>query len=232
MKRTISMSVFLFLILLGKAQGDKELLRSVFKNMSSQYTDQLPEHVCYMSYSLHTVHLDSLEKPTDVTIEVWKKNNLVEIKSDQMNVFQDMKETFIMLPDKHVIVRNDASLKDEIAVRKSMALYDSLLNYCEVFKSVREKSKNGYNRKISISINEKGQQLFKIKRADYFVDADSKNIKKVRVYYSDNVSATLKISYVDYMINELNYDYKGKELSEHVFTYFLTNDKLKNNYKD
>ncbi|HET6227055.1 MAG TPA: hypothetical protein VFF27_12290 [Bacteroidia bacterium] len=234
MKKSLGICICLFFSYVVHAQGDKEVLQNIFKNMSSQYTEQETEKVFFMSYSLHTVHLDTLEKPTDVTIEVWKKNSLVEIKSAQMNVYQDLKETFIMLPDKHMIMRNDATLRkqDQASVNKNMGLYDSLLNYSQIVDSQIQKFKKEYDRKISIAVNEKGQQLFKIKKADYFINTETKTIKKVRVYYTDQTAALSKIAYVDYIINDMQEDYQGKKLSAQVASIFLNGDKLKNTYKD
>jgi hypothetical protein len=219
-----------FLLSVGNAQEDKEFLRSIFKNMGEQGKVQQPDQTFYMSYSLHTVNVDSLQKPTDATIQVWKKNKLIEIKSAEMNVFQDEKDAFIVLPHKKLILRNDAALKQQgdASMDKYLALYDSLLNYSRITKNIAVKSK-GYDRQISIEVDEKGQYLFKIKKADYFVNTTTRSIKKVRMYYGDSFKSS--IAYVDYLINDLEYNYKRKHLSDNVETAFLTNNKLKENFK-
>lgn len=229
MKRVIVGCMLLLLIPHANAQGDKEFLRAVLKTMERENASGDKNQVCYMNYSLHTVSMDTLQKPTDVIIEVWKKNKMMEVKNSQMNVFQDEKEVFIVLPDKQLVVRNDAAFKKEDgqSVTRYLSIFDSLLNYSTVTRNQVVKSK-GYDRQVSIAINEKGQYIFKMKKIDYFIDSGAKKIKKVRMHYENSTSG---IDYVDYTINELNNNFKGKDFPDQVATQFLNGNNLKEKYK-
>lgn len=232
MKKIFILFVSMILVAFNP-QEEMELLRSIFKNISRQSVAVNPEQVFYMSYSLSTFNVDSTEQPISSTIEVWTKNKLVEVKSPQMQVYQDSKDAFIILPLKHLIVRNDAdTIKNaEMNGKKMLAMYDSLLRYSSISASEKVKA-TGYDKHIAIKVNEKGQEMFGVSKADYWIDSNARTIKKVRICYAaESAQYNAQISYVDYMINKMEYDHKGKKLSNNVALNFLKNNKLKENYK-
>jgi hypothetical protein len=232
-KKFLILFLFAPILLAFSPQDDMELLRSVFKNINDQSKAVSPEQVFYINYSLSTGSTDSTEQPVNSTIEVWTKNKLVEVKNPEMQVFQDEKEVFILLPAKHLILRNDAASmkKTDIAGKKMLAMYDTLLQYSRITASEKVKAK-GYDKHISIALTEKGRELMGISKADYYIDSQARAIKKVSIYYSGESSQhNAQIAYVNYTINKIEYDHKGKKLNSNVASAFISNNKLKESYK-
>lgn len=236
----IKYRICLFLLLSGsfiqlRAQETcMQELKEIFRHMQQERPSG-DQRVYYLNYAVKTVMADSAKHPPrESTIELWSKGKLMEIKSSEMLVYQDKDEAFVVIPSKKMIMRNDAMPDQREVLQKQNALVQDTLLKRSSIQSCRQVKGDGYNKVISLLMNEQGRELSGIMKAEYDVDTESKQVKHVRVYYTENHPARMgqDLVYTQYSFRRTSYDYKGKTLSDKVETKFMKDGtRLKETYK-
>lgn len=210
-------------------------LKGIFRQVHQSAEAASPGKTCYMSYSVKPVMKDSAAHPAvESTIELWKKGKLMEIRSSDMQVYQDEREAFIVIPSKKLIMRNDAvSAKSHDLQKQYSILQDTLLKCSRVQSCLARKGK-GFNKTIMLLVNERGQAMLGIQKAEYDVDTEAALVRNIRVYYTENSPANpyQDLLYTQYSFHQTSYDHKGKTLSSSVENKFMKNKAgLKESYK-
>ena len=217
--------LFGFLIQVRAQEKCKQELKDIFRQMQNAMPSG-DQQMYYLNYAVKTVMADSANHPPqESTIELWLKGKLMEIKSKEMLVYQDQDEAFVVIPAKKMIMRNDAVMDQKEVLQKQYALVqDTLLKRSTVHSCIAVKG-NGYNRVITLRMNEQAQELSGMYQAEYYVDTEAAQIKQVRVYYTENHSSGMgqELLYTQYSFTKTSYDYKGKTLHDKVENKFMKN---------
>jgi hypothetical protein len=202
---------------------------AVIKNIRACYASEFKKQdealkndkVCYMKYAVKAVSVDSLNVPySESTIEAWYRKNHIEIKSRDMELYQDEKEVLTILPTKKLILRSDAVIKDSKSQNRILLKFDTLLNYCTV-KS-QNSVKNSSLTLVELDVNDRGIKMSGVKKIFYYLDLKKQSISKVKIIYAHkNGSLTESIAYAEYDFKVQDYDYKGKKLSDNVSDTFI-----------
>jgi len=209
-----------------------EQLKSAFsKMMKDSKNINAGDNMSYTNYTVKVVYNDSTNHPAVVsTIEIWQQKKLIEIKSTEMEVYQDEKDAFMVLPSKKLITRANAVMRGAPDKLNTVlgSMQDSLFKNAKISSCIDSKVK-GYDKIIMLDVNERTSGTTGISRYIYYVNTTELFIKKIKIIYkndSDESSEPNGLSSVEYVINQVDYSYKGKKLNENVQKKIMKTDKL------
>ena len=184
--------------------------------------------VCYLKYLVKTtVDKQSPVPASETTIEAWTCKKMMEIKSKDMEVYQDEKESLIIMPVKKLIVRNDAVMKEKGFDSKISFIHDTILSHCTVVKE--EKTNGGKKKNIELDVNKTGEQLSNIDRLEYVVDVAEKKIEKLVIHYKKGSgSFSNSFSSVSYTFLDMDFNCTNRKLGFNISDGFIKKKKQAN----
>ena len=193
------------------------LLRSIYSKMNGSH---LNDEVLYLNYTVIAVPYDTVNNETTTnTIEVWMNKQQMHLKSDHMQVYQDNKDIFTILPNKKLVYRSDAFPGPEKAKKagKLGLLQDTLFTLCHVVQC--ESNPASPYQKIVLRTNERGKKLFNIRELVFHIDTRKQVLKRIRINYNKKwmlPGLNEGLSYMEYTFNTNVHDAGKKKLDKPV----------------
>jgi hypothetical protein len=208
-------------------------VRSLYRKLNSLDALKNPENkMYYLHYSVKAVAHDSMKnKIPDTEIRMWMNRERMEVQSKEMEVYQDEKNAFVVLPTRKMILRNDPDRRANLVKRRKLnLLQDTLFALSRIVSC--EKLPGTALKRLILEVNEEGQRLLKIKRLTFLVDLPAQQIKNIRLDYTHADSGGVtELASVNYKIEEMSMDYKNKNLDGNIASHFVGwNDKLLSRY--
>lgn len=213
-----------------------EQLKGIYKKMNAINSTPSKGKRYYMDYTVRTATDDSSRAGiTASRIQTWMDDKHLQIKSKEMEIYQDDLDVFTVLPQQKIVLRADADKhagKDKL--RKTTFIQDTLFSLSKVTECQDLKDDKA-NKKIVLSLNTIGQERFHISKITFLLQTEKQEVKKIRVdYVQKRKEARTKnneIVYVEYTFNEISFDSK-KVLNDKVKDVFLHSEsELNSNYK-
>jgi hypothetical protein len=164
--------------------------------------------VYFLDYSVKSVTKDSLKDGIKASfIRMWMDSKKMEVQSDDMQVYQDEKNAFVVIPSRKMILRNDPLF----ALSKVLS--------CGMIGNTSFKQ-------VVLEVNESGRQLLKISKMSFVIDTRSHEFKNMRLDFAggENQDGN-RIMYVCYDFKTLSMDCKDKILSTDFAPRFLASEK-------
>ncbi|MBL4898911.1 MAG: hypothetical protein JKX76_04575 [Colwellia sp.] len=215
-------------------------VKTIYDQLRNAPIDLNGKHTYYVDYSVRTVTRDSMESgPLDSRIQMWMQGESMRILSKEVEVYQDRKEVFTVMPLQKALVRTDKMLTSQNDHKKqNMALFQDTLfalskvSYCESLKL-----NTGVGKRVVLQLSGEGRELLHIKSIVFDIDEAKRQIVKVRVNYADDYksprSPLSQIVYVEYIINHLDFQNNKKIDGPRVVSLFLeSNGDLNERYRD
>jgi len=193
------------------------------------------KQVYYVNYTVRTVSRDSLNDGIgESTIEMWMAGKRMHLKSAEMEIYQDEKEVFTVLPHNKMLVRSDRLAHADNTRGEQVALFQDTLF---ALSTVSQCQTIGRHKRIVLDVDAAGQQLYQIKQMRFDIDIEREMIRKVRVCYTNSYRSSIpsmnNTAYVEYIVHDLSYDYKGRIKLRAVAGMFLDgNGRPKTAYAD
>lgn len=185
---------------------------NIFKKM---YTT-LPKNnrVVFVNYQLVTVlRAQSKQEKEEVNttdIKIYSGEKQYRFFSKDIIVYQDEKYTFTIIPSKRIVYWANAALDKNIQRRLTTAqnLQDTLFhNYEKVnCKTIEQDGKTC--KLVTLIPNKNWASLTQVAYIDFYLSADGTQVLKEKMVYT----TAKKMKSVEYIFNEVNYDYKKIDL--------------------
>lgn len=209
------------------AEGCINEVKSMYKKMLL-FNPMLPkeEKTYYMNYSLRTVPKDSVRDPVSVSFtEIWASGLNLEINNEYMSVYQDADEAFIVLPQKKLIMRNDAykpGSSKEKKMNRLNFIQDTLFSMSKTTRCMQLEDGSKF---IELEVNEKGRQMLSVKRLTFIVDLKEQQFRKVKIEYTDGGGGLAgQVAYIEYEFKDVSFNYLTKRPSSNVSRIFMRSD--------
>lgn len=210
-----------------------EQVRSMYRQLESiSQVPKLEGKVFYISYDVKAVMKDSTnDGVARSTIEMWLSKKQMQLKSREMELYQDENDMFALLPQKKMIVRSDATplSDDKLRRQRFSVIQDTLFALSTVKTCSRLKQEEaGADKLIVLELNEKGRQMLNTKTVSFYVNTAANELKKVKIEYDWQKASPevyTDLAYVEYSINHYSFDYKKKKLETHVERIFMRSPK-------
>lgn len=204
-------------------------VRNMYKKLESISTPPALEgKIFYLNYTVRTVTKDSVaDGRIESKVEMWLSKKQLQMKSREMEIYQDENDVFAILPQKKMILRSDAvSIKDQESRQKRMSmLQDTLFTLSKVAACTMLKSTVGDADKVVVlEVNEKGKQLLNISRVTFYINSSKNEFKKVKIEYDWKKAlpgSMTDLVYTEYVINQYSFNYTKKKLEKNVERLFM-----------
>ena len=187
-------------------------VQSLYKQMLAQQPPTESKQVYYVNYTVRTVSQDSLNDGiAESNIEMWMAGKRMQLKSTEMEIYQDEDEVFTVLPRHKMLVRSDRLPNEDNSRGEQAAFFQDTLF---ALSTVSQCQTMGHQKRIIMDVGATGQQLYQIKQVRFDINLDREMIRQVRVSYTDSYRSSFpsmhNTAYMDYIVHELNYDYKER----------------------
>jgi hypothetical protein len=182
--------------------------------------------VYFLDYSVKSVTKDSLKDGIKASfIRMWMDSKKMEVQSDDMQVYQDEKNAFVVIPSRKMILRNDPDRRENKAKSGLISkAQDTLFALSKVLSCGM--IGNTSFKQVVLEVNESGRQLLKISKMSFVIDTRSHEFKNMRLDFAggENQDGN-RIMYVCYDFKTLSMDCKDKILSTDFAPRFLASEK-------
>lgn len=167
-------------------------VRNIYKKYSEAGSVMLKENKsCHMNYVVRTVTEDSIKDGiTESAIEMHMSKGHLQVKSSQMEVYQDEQDAFVVLPIKKMVLRTDPDTRTDIEKRTNRLKFiqDTLFSMSKVTVCKTVSNKGNTNKRIVMEVNEMGMEMTSIKRITFDLNTKTNQFERVRIEYSPYAS--------------------------------------------
>jgi hypothetical protein len=197
--------------------GENQLkeIRSVFDRLNTLPSSE--NESCYMQYTVISVAnnktMDNKPLISKADFEVYASEKQNRIYNREIIVLKDQSNTFTILPSRKTIYISDAVVgkKNETLYDKLKVIQDTVFANAEKIESEKVIDKE-YNKVISISLNKRLSNYLEIKKISYYIQSETKTLKRVFVEYIENKPYVS----VDYLFTKTDFACKKEDMSKSV----------------
>jgi len=205
---------------------DIEEVRSLYKKFNDvSALRNAGEKLFFLDYSVKTVTKDSvIDGIKNTEIRMWVDNKKMEVQSNEMQVYQDEKNAFVVLPSRKLIMRNDPDRREnKVKINQINRVQDTLFALSKVVSSGL--IKNTTLKRIVLEVNENGKRLLKISKLTFVIDTRSHEFKSLKLDYSGSENREgNRIMYVYYDFKTISMDCKDKILNNNFSPLFMKSE--------
>jgi|CXWL01.1.fsa_nt_gi hypothetical protein len=213
-------------------------LKSIYKKYKDITATGIPkDKVYYMNYSVNTATEDSTSTGILTSVvETWMDKENLEVRSKEMEVYQNGKEAFIVFPAKKMVVHNDAvsmdAKKTGNKVKRMQFIQDTLFSMSRISFCGNVNSTNGIFKRVVLQVNDKGRTMTNIGKITFDINEKTKEFESIKIQYSPKSKGLPgDVVWVEYVFNDVSFDYKGKEWPDNLSKNFLrSSSQLKEKY--
>lgn len=227
MKIKIILFLFSIISLELNAQAGKECLNDIFKLEEKIYSKSYNDgdKPAYISYNVLTT--DWEDQTNSSNVKVYKDKNNMHFFSEQVNIFQDEKDVFLILKMQKLVIVN--STKKEITNKKIndnfLELRKEFLENCTVVKC--EKSpQNEFIKTLELKVNDNMGGVIKIEKMIYTYNTQTEKILTTKIDYNEEYK--VKEIFIKYNELEMESNYSFISAKKNVLD---RNNKLLPKYK-
>lgn len=184
-------------------------VQGIYKKYSEAGAVMLNEgKSCKMSYTVRTVTEDSAtDGIAESTIDMQMSKEWLQVKSPQMEVYQDQQDAFVVLPIKKMVMRGDPETRINIDKRTNRLKFiqDTVFSLCKVIACKSVAGKSTTNKTVVLEVNEKGKGISGIKRLSFDINTQTKQFERVKIEYATHAKGFPgKVVYVEYFFHSFS----------------------------
>lgn len=162
-----------------------------------------------MNYKVRTATVDSARDGISETqIQVWAEGGNLEIRSEQMEVYQDARDVFIVLPQKKLVLRNDRTAYEKAGKRnldKMRFIQDTVFT----LGRVTECRQVGEEQVTVLELRPEGRQYTGLRRIVFTTAKADNNFRTIRLEYEPG-GENRGLVWIEYRIIEVSRGSSGR----------------------
>lgn len=194
--------------------------RAIYRGMNA-----LPErgHAYEMSYTVRAIMRPDLKREDVVShVDLKMSDRAMHFVSHEVEVYQDGRQAFTVLPERHVIYLTDADIEGmrEKRIASIASLQDTLFSMCQSAHCSEIRQRGEILSQVTMMMNPRAQARYHIRTITLLIDTKDEMIRRMMVRYtSDSRIETLSVE-----VEKLNRACAPDELNKPIASNFFSGD--------
>ncbi|MBI2968992.1 MAG: hypothetical protein HYY40_14415 [Bacteroidetes bacterium] len=190
------------------SQSCLQSVRECYKKMNNPDAELKKNNLYYLNYTvLNTMRDTALLATSGGTFEVLLAPGFARLLSDQVEVYQDITDAFMIIPSRKIIYHTASALrKAQESMKKEMMIIQDTLFTLAAEESCREitLADGTCYKEVILVIRGMARQAFKIEKMTFQLSAEKQFIHKIVIQFTPEK----EIAQTEVTFNALDYNYK------------------------